>query len=72
MIDDNDSLCGISIIFAISSRGELLVSPPSTYLIMIVNNNEQCKLKKGEYFMTEKDRLETEYNDLQAHRNKQL
>ena len=27
-------------------------------LVVIVNNNEQCKLKKGEYFMTEKDRLE--------------
>ena len=27
-------------------------------LVVIVNNNEQCKFKKGEYFMTEKDRLE--------------
>ena len=27
-------------------------------LVVIVNNNEQCKLKKGDFFMTEKDRLE--------------
>ena len=28
------------------------------YLIVIVNNNYQCKLKKGKHFMDEQDRLE--------------
>ena len=28
------------------------------YLVVIVNNNFQCKLKKGKFFMDEKDRLE--------------
>ena len=28
------------------------------YLVVIVNNNFQCKLKKGKYFMDEKDRVE--------------
>ncbi len=27
------------------------------YLIVIINNNHQCKLKKGKYFMDEKDRM---------------
>ena len=27
------------------------------YLIVIVNNNAQCKLKKGRHFMDEKDRM---------------
>ena len=27
------------------------------YLIVIVNNNQQCKLKKGKPFMDEKDRM---------------
>ena len=27
------------------------------YLIVIVNNNKQCRLKKGKPFMDEKDRL---------------
>ena len=27
------------------------------YLIVIVNNNVQCKLKKGRHFMDEKDRM---------------
>ena len=28
------------------------------YLVVIVNNNLQCKLKKGKFFMDEKDRVE--------------
>ena len=28
------------------------------YLVVIVNNNFQCKLKKGKFFMDEKDRVE--------------
>ena len=28
------------------------------YLVVIVNNNSQCKLKKGTFFMDEKDRVE--------------
>ena len=28
------------------------------YLVVIVNNNLQCKLKKGKFFMDENDRLE--------------
>ena len=28
------------------------------YLVVIVNNNHQCKLKKGKFFMDEKDRVE--------------
>lgn len=28
------------------------------YLVVIVNNNSQCKLKKGKFFMDEKDRVE--------------
>ena len=28
------------------------------YLVVIVNNNLQCKLKKGKFFMDEKDRIE--------------
>ena len=28
------------------------------YLVVIVNNNFQCKLKKGTFFMDEKDRVE--------------
>ena len=28
------------------------------YLVVIVNNNPQCKLKKGKFFMDEKDRVE--------------
>ena len=28
------------------------------YLVVIVNNNKQCKLKKGKFFMDENDRLE--------------
>ena len=27
------------------------------YLVVIVNNNHQCKLKKGKYFMDERDRI---------------
>ena len=27
------------------------------YLVVIVNNNHQCKLKKGKHFMDEKDRI---------------
>ena len=27
------------------------------WLVVIVNNNHQCELKKGKYFMDEKDRL---------------
>jgi len=27
------------------------------WLVVIVNNNDQCKLKKGKYFMDEKDRV---------------
>ena len=27
------------------------------YLVVIVNNNHQCKLKKGKYFMDEMDRI---------------
>ena len=28
------------------------------FLVVIVNNNQQCVLKKGKFFMDEKDRLE--------------
>ena len=28
------------------------------YLVVIVNNNSQCNLKKGKFFMDEKDRVE--------------
>ena len=28
------------------------------YLVVIVNNNLQCKLKKGKFFMDENDRVE--------------
>ena len=28
------------------------------YLVVIVNNNKQCKLKKGKFFMDENDRAE--------------
>ena len=28
------------------------------YLVVIVNNNHQCKLKKGKFFMDENDRVE--------------
>mgnify|MGYP001234605555 FL=1 len=28
------------------------------YLVVIVNNNHQCTLKKGKFFMDEKDRVE--------------
>ena len=28
------------------------------YLVVIVNNNKQCKLKKGKFFMDENDRVE--------------
>ena len=27
------------------------------YLVVIVNNNHQCKLKKGKHFMDESDRI---------------
>ena len=27
------------------------------YLVVIVNNNHQCKLKKGKYFMDDRDRI---------------
>ena len=27
------------------------------WLVVIVNNNDHCKLKKGKYFMDEKDRV---------------
>ena len=31
-------------------------------LVVIINNDEQAKLKKGESFMNERDRLEIVYN----------
>ena len=35
-----------------------LASQLGEYLVVILNNNQQCELKKGKYFMDEQDRLE--------------